>query len=94
MNKPKFKFRRLVLLFLMIGTAFSLMALSQNVAKLFYLKSEHQQAAKEKESIEALNADLTKEITNLDNPEYIARIARSEYRFTLPGEHIVLFSEE
>lgn len=78
----------------MIGATTSFFALSQSVVKLISLKNEHAKVAIEKTKIEADNEILTKELQDLDNPDYVTRVARSEYRLTLPGEHVVLFPEE
>lgn len=88
-KKQKFQMRYLVILAMVLISAYCIKEVVEEVNTTFALKSDIKIAEKEKADLEEQKALFEKEKSNLNNTDYIVRYARGRYMLTKEGQEQV-----
>jgi len=90
--KRRFKFRNLLLVGFAVWAAYTfLFVQSPNIQRL---EDEQQRLNAEISQTEAVNQDLEKKVQQLQDPDYIAEVARKKYMMIKPGETLFMESKQ
>lgn len=69
-------------------------SLGLSVKEIVELHSQQKELLKEKEKLKEEKANLSKELKNVNDPEYIEEQARKQLRMIKPGEQIYIIDEK
>jgi cell division protein DivIC len=91
-RKRRFKVRNLVLTGFALWAAYVfLFVQSPNIERL---EEEQQRLGAEIQQTQQINSDLEKKIEQLQDPNYIAEVARKKYMMIKPGETLFMESKQ
>lgn len=94
-RKTVFRRRRLTIMFVVACCVFTFMGISlfQNGQHLSVLQETHEETKVEYDAVQKNKKELTREVTLLNDEDYVEKIARAKYFYSKEGEKVYSIPE-